>query len=191
MNPPLWRQVVPHEVGDVCQQRYWHLIPWQMQPEKQGLLSFPGANRVWAHNLSDLGTVILHWRVQFPLPARTLTPKSSGWCGKAPRFPMGPDKALKRSVGKGLASKDVKAMTGQHACPRPLRWGGDQSSPFRPHWRVSRTSVAVWNETHTPSRAKLFLPASIIPSPSTDLPSHFSWTWGKGKFEFLVSSSKK
>ena len=25
---------------------------------------------------------------------------------------MGPDKALKRSVGKGSASKDVKAMTG-------------------------------------------------------------------------------
>ena len=34
---------------------------------------------------------------------------------------MGPDKALKRSVGQGSASKDVKTMTGQHACPRPLR----------------------------------------------------------------------
>ena len=55
------------------------------------------------------------------------------------------------SVGKGSASEDVKAMTGQDACPKPLRWGGDQSSPFRPHWKVTRTSVAVWNETHTPS----------------------------------------
>lgn len=97
--------------------------------------------------------------------------------GRIPRFPMGPDQALERSVGRLWPAKMWRQW---HGCPRRPRWAGDQPGTLRPHQTVTQDISGCVEWKPEPIKSKDIPAPSLILSPFADLPSHFKWTWGEG-----------